>query len=188
MSMTKTILLWMLLAVIAGCAYAPDYDILGYPVDESSKYALAPNARWTSLRYNEWTPLNKEGVWEMRILLDGHRIQFVKFDDGWGMERPRIVSDQKVTADNWNWIAGKLEEAGVSRWKTSYQPGGGVEIFDGTFWSLRFLDGSNVVGKAVGSNAWPKNFKAVLAIVDAFDGAGVARNRGGSCYIHIKGD
>ena len=185
---TKTILLWTMLAGIAGCAYDPDYSNSGYPVDESSKYVLAPNTRWTSLRYNEWTPLSKEGVWEMRILLDGHRIQFVKFDDGWGMERPRIVSDQKVTADNWNWIAGKLEEAGVSRWKTFYQPGGGVEVFDGTFWSLKFLDGSNVVGKAVGSNAWPKNFKAVLDIVDAFDGAGVAQNRGGSCYIHIKGD
>lgn len=181
MNMTKTILLWAMLAGIAGCVYAPDCDTtFGYPVDESSEYALAPNARWTSLRYNKWTPLSKEGVWEMRILLDSHRIQFVKFDDGWMMERPRIVSDHKVTADKWNWIAGQLKEAGVSRWKTSYQPGGGVEIFDGTFWTLEFLNGSNVVGKAQGDNAWPKNFRAFLAIADAFGGA---QNRGGSCFI-----
>ena len=189
MNMTKMLLLCGVLARIAGCKYEPDCDTpFGYPVDESSEYALAPNARWTSLRYNQWTPLNVEGVWEMRILLDSHRIQFVKFDDGWGMERPRIVSDQEVSADKWTWIVGKLEEAGVSRWKTSYWPGGGVSVLDGTGWTLEFMDGSNVVGKAAGSNAWPKNFKAFLAIVDAFDDAGVARRRRGASYINRGGD
>lgn len=180
----KALLLWAMLAGIAGCVYAPDCDNpFGYPVDESSKYALAPNARWTSLRYNEWTPLSREGVWEMRILRDSHQIQYVKFDDGWRMKCPRIVSDLKVTADKWSWITGQLEKAGVSRWKTFYQPGGGVEIFDGTLWTLEFLNGTNVVGQVQGDNAWPKNFKAFLAIADVFDAAGVARNRGGSCLI-----
>ena len=63
--MTKPILLLGMLAGIAGCEYVPDYGISEYPIEESSKYALAPNTRWTSLRYNEWTPLSKEGVWEM---------------------------------------------------------------------------------------------------------------------------
>ena len=184
MNVTKTILLCGMLAGIAGCVYAPDCDTpFGYPVDESLRYALAPNARWTSLRYSEWTPLSEKGVWEFRILRDSHQIQYIKFDDGWVMKRPRIVSDLKVTADKWNWIAGQLEKAGVSRWKTSYQPGGGVKIFDGTIWTLEFLNGSNVVGKVQGDNAWPKNFKAFQAIVDAFDGAGAAQNRGGSFFI-----
>ena len=167
-----------------GCAYAPEDDLgLGYPVAESPKYALAPNARWTSIRYGQWTPLSVEGVWEMRILMDSHRIQTVRFDDGWGMKRPRIVKENILATNEWLWIVGQLEQAEVSRWKTSYQPGEGVEILDGVSWHLEFVDGTNVVGKVVGYNAWPKKFKAFQAILDTLDVV-----QGGSCYIGTERD
>ena len=162
-----------------GCAYAPEDDLgLGYPVAESSKYALAPNVRWTSIRYGQWTPLSVEGVWEIRILMDSHRIQTVRFDDGWGMERPRIVKENILATNEWLWIVGQLEQAEVSRWKTSYQPGEGAEIFDGVSWHLEFVNGTNVVGKVVGYNAWPKKFKAFQVILDTLDVI-----QGGSCYV-----
>ena len=172
----------LMLAAIAGCAYAPDDDSdeFGYPVRESPQYALAPNTRWTSIRYGQWAPLSVEGVWEMRILLDSHRIQTVRFDDGWGMRRPRIVKDNLLATNEWRWVVGQLEQAEVSRWKTSYQPDG-VEIFDGVAWYLEFLDGTNVVGKVCGDNAWPKKFKAFQAILDTRDVA-----QGGSCFVSPK--
>ena len=63
MKVTKTILYCLMLAAIAGCAYAPDDDSdeFEYPIRESPQYALAPNARWTSIRYGQWTPLSVEG-------------------------------------------------------------------------------------------------------------------------------
>ena len=174
----------LMLAVIVGCAYAPEDDLgLGYPVAESPQYALAPNARWTSIRYGQWTPLSVEGVWEMRILMDSHRIQTVRFDDGWGMERPRIVKDNLLATNEWLWVVGQLEQAEVSRWKKSYEPGKGVEILDGAFWHLEFLNGDKSVGKVVGRNAWPKKFKAFKAILDTLD-----VDQGGSCYIGAEGD
>ncbi len=172
----------LMVAAIAGCKYGPDYiDPFGCPVEESSKYALAPNTRWTSLRYGECPVLSKAGVWELRILKDGHRVQFVKFDDDWAMERPRIVKDSILASDEWSWVARQLEQADVTRWKTFYQPARGVVILDGTSWYLKFMDGSNVVGKVTGWNAWPRNFKAFKSILDAFD-----ITQGGSFYFRTE--
>ena len=117
----------------------------------------------------------------MRILMDSHRIQTVRFDDGWGMKRPRVVKENILATNEWHWIVWQLEQAEVSRWKTSYQPGEGVEILDGVSWHLEFVDGTNVVGKTTGDNAWPKNFKDFQSILDTF---GVAWS--GSCYIGTK--
>ena len=93
------------------------------------------------------------------------------------MERPRIVKDNILATDEWRWVVGQLEQAEVSRWKTSYEPDG-VEVFDGVTWHLEFLDGTNVVGKAHVFNVWPENFEAFRAILDAFDVA-----QGGSCVV-----
>ena len=72
------------------------------------------------------------------------------------------------------------EKVGVSHWKTSYEPDG-VEVLDGVVWHVEFLDGSNVVGKVYGYNAWPKNFKEFQAILDAFGDV-----QSGSCYVFPK--
>jgi len=41
----------------------PDYiDPFGCPVEESSKYALAPNTRWTSLRYGECRVMRRNQI------------------------------------------------------------------------------------------------------------------------------
>lgn len=175
MKVTKTILFCLMLVAIAGCAYAPDDDSyeFGYPLRESPQYALAPNTRWTGLHYSI------SGVWgptsDLWIFPDSHRIQFTKVE--LGKESPTVSYDRIVTADEWRWIAGQLELAGVSRWKTSYQPDD-VDVLDGVGWHLEFLDGSNVVGKVNGYNAWPENFKAFKAILDVF---GIAQRD--SCVV-----
>ena len=175
--MAKTILLHVMLAAIAGCAYEPDED-LGFesPIRESPQYALAPNTRWTSLHYYNWSPGGPN--LDMRIFLDSHRIQFTRVE--LGKESPTINHNRIATADEWRWIVGQLKKAGGSRWKQSYEPDG-VEVLDGVAWHLEFLDGSNVVGKVFGYNAWPKNFKDFQSILDAF---GVARS--GSCLVSPK--
>ena len=161
-----------------GCAYEPNYDSYeyGYPIRESEQCALAPDVRWTSLHYYNWSPWGP--FLDMWIFPDTHRIKFTQ--RFLGDERPPINHDRVATADEWNWIAGQLEKAGVSRWKTSYRPDG-VEVLDGVVWNLEFLDGTNVVGKATGYNAWPKDFNALRAILDAFD---LAEN--GSCVVFPK--
>ena len=168
----------LVLAAIAGCAYAPDDDFykFGYPIRESPQYALAPNARWTGLHYcigDVFGPTS-----DLWIFLDSHRIQFTQCPPG--EERPTVNHAHVATADEWRWIAGQLGKAGVSRWKKSYQPDG-VEVLDGVGWTLEFLDGTNVVGKADGDNAWPKNFKDFQAILDVF---GIEWR--GSCFVSPK--
>ena len=168
----------LVMAGMLGCAYEPDYDSCesGYPIRESPQCALAPNARWTCLHYYNWGPWGPS--LDMRIFPDSHRIQFTQTE--LGKESPTINHDRIATADEWDWIAGQLELAGVSRWKTSYRPDR-VEVLDGVAWHLEFLDGSNVVGKVYGDNAWPQNFEAFRAILDAFGGA-----QGGSCVVFPK--
>lgn len=171
----------LLMAGMLGCAYDPDYSSceLGYPVQESQQYALAPNARWTCLHYHDGGPWGP--FLDMRIFPDSHRIQFTRAE--FKKKSPTVNHDRVATADEWAWIAGQLEKADVSHWKTSYVPGGGVMIFDGTTWHLEFLDGTNVVGNVDGYNAWPKNFKAFQSILNAFD-ASPAVNSTRSSYIH----
>ncbi len=178
MKVTKTILHCLMLSAIAGCAYAPDDDSceFGYPIRESPQYALAPNTRWTGLHYSISDVFGPTS--DLWIFLDSHRIHFTRVD--LGTERPTVNHDRIATADEWRWIAGQLEKAGVSRWKTSYEPDG-VEVFDGVGWTLEFLNGSNVVGKVYGDNAWPKNFTAFQAILDTF---GIAQS--GSCFVFPK--
>ena len=168
----------LVLAGMLGCAYAPDYDSyeFGYPIRESPQYALAPNARWTCLHYYDWGPWGP--FLDMWIFPDTHRIKFTQ--RFLGNKRPTVNYDHVATADEWRWIAGQLEKAGAPRWKTSYRPDG-VEVLDGIVWHLEFLDGSNVVGKVNGYNAWPKDFEAFRAILDAFGGA-----QGGSCVVFPK--
>ena len=168
----------LVLAGLLGCAYAPDDDSyeFGYPIRESPRYALVPNTRWTGLHYsidNVFGPTS-----DLWIFLDSHRILFTRRP--LGAERPTVNHDHVATADEWRWIAGQLEKAEVARWKKSYEPDG-VEIFDGVGWTLEFLDGTNVVGKADGDNAWPKNFKDFQAILDVF---GVEWR--GSCFVSPK--
>ena len=157
----------LVMAGMLGCAHDPDYSSceLGYPVQESPQYALAPNTRWSSLHYyydgTPWGPFL-----DMGIFLDSHRIQFTQVERE--KESPKISHNRIATADEWRWIAGQLEKAGVTRWKKSYNPDG-VAIIDGVAWYLEFLDGSNVVGGTHGDNAWPKNFNAFRSIVNAFD-------------------
>ena len=163
----------LMMAGMLGCAYAPDDD-LGYRdgMWESAQYALAPKAQWTCLYYYEygapWAP-----VLYMHISPDSHRVKFIRFEDGKAAyeRQPTINHDRIVTEEEWNWIAGQLDQAGVVRWKTFY----GLEchITDGTCWGLSFLDGTNVVGKVEGYSARPKKFKAFEAILDAF---GVAQS------------
>ena len=175
----------LVMAGMLGCAYEPYDDFpdyasyeLGYPIRESPQYALAPNTRWSSLHYyydgTPWGPFL-----DMWIFLDSHRIQFTQVERE--KESPKISHNRIATADEWRWIAGQLEEAGFSRWKTSYQPGGGFGVLDGAAWYLEFLDGSNVVGKVHGYNAGPKDFDAFQAILDAFDAAQM-----GSCVVFPK--
>lgn len=161
-----------------GCAYEPNYDSYeyGYPIRESEQCALAPDVRWTSLHYYNWSPWGP--FLDMWIFPDTHRIKFTQ--RFLGDERPPINHDRVATADEWRWIAGQLGKAGVSRWKKSYQPDG-VEVLDGVGWTLEFLDGTNVVGKADGDNAWPKNFKDFQAILDVF---GIEWR--GSCFVSPK--
>ncbi len=167
----------LMMVGMLGCAYAPDEDFgIGYPIRESPQYAIAPNTRGTSLHYYDWSPWGPFP--DLRIYPDSHRIQFSVVE--LGQESPMVNHDRIATADEWRWIAGQLEKAGVSRWKQSYEPDG-VEVFDGVTWLLEFLDGSNVVGKVSGYNAWPKNFKDFQSILDAF---GVAR--GDACYVFPK--
>ena len=46
-----------------GASMGPDYiDPFGCPVEESSKYALAPNTRWTSLRYGECRVMRRNQI------------------------------------------------------------------------------------------------------------------------------
>ena len=162
----------LMMAGMLGCVYAPEDEFgLGYPVAESPQYALAPNTRWTCLRYgidDVFGP--RSDVW---IYMDSHRILFTK--KPLGAERPTVVKDHIATADEWRWMVRQLKKAGVSRWKQSYEPDG-VEVLDGVAWHLEFLDGSNVVGKVFGYNDWPKSFKDFQPILDAF---GVTR-RGSS--------
>ena len=151
---------------------APDDDSFGwgYCISESSEYALAPTAKWTSLHYSvRGAPFCPS--LDMLICMDSHRIQFVRFeDDGAESEHRATVSHDRIaTAGEWCWITNQLEQAGVSRWKTSYQPGGGIDVLDGTWWCLEFLDGTNIVGKAKGDNAGPKNYGALRTILDIFD-------------------
>ncbi len=164
----------LMLAGVLGCVYAPDDNLgLGYPVAESQQYALASNTRWTCLRYSIVDVFGPTSyLW---IYMDSHRILFTR--KPLGAERPTVVKDHITTADVWRWIAGQLEKAEVSRWKTSYQPDG-VEVLDGVVWTLEFLDGTNVVGKTTGDNAWPKKFKAFQVILDTLDVI-----QGGSCYV-----
>ena len=171
----------LVLTGMLGCAYGPDYSSceFGYPIQESQQCALAPNTRWTCLHYHDGGPWGP--FLDMRIFPDSHRVQFTRVE--FGKESPTIKHDRIATADEWAWIAGQLEKADVSHWKTSYVPGGGVMIFDGTTWHLEFLDGSNVVGNVDAYNAWPKNFKAFQAILNAFD-ASPAVNSTRSSYIH----
>ena len=171
----------LVMAGMLGCAYGPDYSSceFGYPIQESQQYTLAPNARWTCLHYHDWGPWGP--FLDMRIFPDSHRVQFTRVE--FGEERPTIKHDRIATADEWAWIAGQLEKADVSHWKTSYVPGGGVMVFDGTTWHLEFLDGSNVVGNVDAYNAWPKNFKAFQSILNAFD-ATPPVNSSRSSYIH----
>ena len=168
----------LVMAGMLGCAYDPDYSSceLGYPIQESQQYALAPNTRWTCLHYHDWGPWGP--FLDMRIFPDSHRVQFTRVE--FGKESPTIKHDRIATADEWRWIAGQLEKAEVSRWKTSYQPDG-VEVLDGVGWTLEFLNGTNVVGETTGYNAWPKDFNAFRAILDAFD---LAEN--GSCVVFPK--
>ena len=175
MKVTKTILFCLMLVAIAGCAYAPDDDSyeFGYPIRESPQYALAPNARWTGLHYRISDVFGPES--DLWIYLDSHRMHFTRVD--LGANSPTLNHDRIATADEWRWIAGQLELAGVSRWKTSYEPDG-VEVLDGVVWHLEFLNGSNVVGKLHGYNAWPKDFEAFQAILDTF---GIAQS--GSCFV-----
>ena len=167
----------LMMAGMLGCVYAPEDEFgLGYPVAESPQYALAPNTRWTCLRYrisSVWGPAS-----DLRIYMDSHRILFTQRP--LGAERPTVIDDHIATADEWRWIAGQLEKAGVARWKKSYQPEG-VEVFDGVDWHLEFLDGTNVVGQVYGDNAWPKKFKDFKSILDTY---GIAW--GDSCYISPK--
>ena len=160
----------LVMAGMAGCAYAPDDDDDSGTwgrMWESAEYALAPNTRWTCLYYYEygapWAP-----VLYMKIFPDSHRIQFIQYKDGEAAydQHPTINHDRIVTEEKWNWIAGQLEQAGVVRWKTFYELASSMT--DGTQWGIRFLDGSNVVGKVEGYSAWPKNFKAFEAIMDSF--------------------
>ena len=175
--MMKTIIVCAALAVVAGCAYLPEDDCeFMYPIRESPQYALAPNTRWTCLRYYSWSPWGPFP--DMRIFTDSHRIQFTLNE--LGRASPRIKHDRIATADEWRWITGQLEKAGVTRWKKSYRPDG-VEVLDGVVWHVEFLDGSNVVGKVYGYNAWPKKFKEFQAILDAFGDA-----QSGSCYVFPK--
>ena len=95
---------YLMVAAIAGCKYGPDYiDPFGCPVEESSKYALAPNTRWTSLRYGECPVLSKAGVWELRILKDGHRVLggevVVSIRPGAVVERGTRTLPLEVTAE-----------------------------------------------------------------------------------------
>ena len=165
----------LMLAGMLGCVYDDSYEF-GYPIRESAQYALAPNTRWTSLHYSDWGPWGP--FLDMRIFPDSHRIKFTVVE--LGKESPTINLDRIATADEWCWIAGQLEQAEVSRWKTSYEPKG-VEVLDGVTWHSEFLDGTNVVGKVFGDNAWPKNFKAFDAILEAFGAA-----QSGSCYVFPK--
>ena len=175
--MMKTIIVCAALTVIAGCAYMPEDDCeFMYPIRESPQYALAPKARWTCLHYDKWSPWGPFP--DLRIFPDSHRIQFTLVE--LGKESPTIKYDRIVTADEWRWIAGQLEKADFSHWKKSYEPDG-VEVLDGVGWDLEFLDGSNVVGKVHGYNAWPKKFKEFQAILDAFGDA-----RRGPCYVFPK--
>ena len=164
MSVTRTILLWAMVVGFSGCVYAVDMSKYDCPVRVSSKYALAPNAQWTSLHYcgaREWNP-----ALSMEVFRDSHRVRFLQFD--LDMERSSTIYDGIVTADKWNWIASQLEQAGVSRWKAPYLPS--EDIPDkGAAWFLELLDGSNIVGEVEGYAVRPKNFKAFQSILDAFD-------------------
>ena len=164
----------LMMAGMLGCVYAPDENLgLEYPVAESPQYALAPNTRWTCLRYSIVDVFGPTSyLW---IYMDSHRVLFTR--KPLGAERPTVVNDHIATADEWRWIAGQLEKAGIARWKTSYQPDG-VDVLDGVGWTLEFLNGTNVVGETTGYNAWPKNFKEFQSVLDTF---GIAWS--GSCYV-----
>jgi len=168
-NVTKTILLWAMVVGIAGCVYDDvDMSKYDYPVWVSSKYALAPNTRWTTLHYcgfKGWYP-----EVSMEISRDSHRVLFLRWD--LDEDRSPTIYDGVVTADRWNWIVSQLEHAGVSRWKVFYAPSevtSEVIRDEGNSWYLEFLDGSNIVGRVGGLAVWPKGWNAFQSILDSFD-------------------
>ena len=166
MNKTKTILLWVMIAGIAGCVYDVDRSMYDYPVRVSSECALRPNTRWTSLHY---CGCRKGGtVVSMEISRDSHKVLFLRYDL-WYENRSPTLYDGTVTPDKWNWIVSQLEQAGVFRWKELYLPERFEDIRDERWWLLEFLDGTNVVGKAEGCSVWPNCWDAFQSILDSFD-------------------
>ena len=130
MNKTKTILLWVMIAGIAGCVYDVDRSMYDYPVRVSSECALRPNTRWTSLHYcgcGKWGP-----EVSMEISWDSHKVQFLRFD--LDTDRSPTLYDGTVTPDKWNWIVSQLEQAGVFRWKELYLPERFEDIRDERWW------------------------------------------------------
>ena len=165
MNKTKTILLWGMIAGVAGCAYDVDRSMYDYPVIVSPEYALKPNTRWTSLYYygaKDWQP-----EVSIQIFRDSHSVIFHRWDVKEG--RSPTLYDGRVTAEKWNWIVSQLEQARVSRWKTFYLPESFEDFPSGSVWGLDFQDGSNTVGTVLGYAVWPNGWDAFQAILDSFD-------------------
>ena len=65
------------------------------------------------------------------------------------------------TDAEWLSVVSNLNAMAVSEWEKRYDNN---SILDGSFWCLELCNGTNVVRKCSGANAWPKNFHYLGAI------------------------
>jgi len=61
----------------------------------------------------------------------------------------------------WTNVVAWIDGAAIGKWKPRYE---NRDILDGTFWRLELLNGTNVVARHSGANAWPKRFWSFMKV------------------------